>query len=169
MREYYRVTDVKLDGKPTARTIYRVEGLSAGTESKDYQTRSPKVPPTPQQIQWLENDLGFKLTDECKQFIKQRGAVRYDDFNTIGVPESGRDYSLSISGSLDDIEEFSSSKETPIPKDAVPVIDNGSSGIVLYLNNSKSIGYWVNGSGFSKEGPATSLDEAMLQALLDSE
>ena len=169
MVQYYKLSDVKLDNKATPRVIYRVEGLIDGTQSKSYQTITSKLQPSTQKIQWLENDLGFKLSDECKQFIKIRGGVRYDDFITLGITEGTDNYQLSVTSALDDIDEFTDSKDVRIPKDAVPIIDCGSSGIVLYLNNTKSIGYWVNGIGFTNTGPSTTIDEAMLQAILDSE
>lgn len=167
MNGYYRVTDVKLDNKPTSRVIFRVEGLIDSTQSKSYNTVAPKSQPSAQQITWLENDLGFKLSDEYKHFVKTRGAVQYDDFNTVGLPSGS--YQLSVTSVLDDIEEFTDSKSVRIPKDAIPIIETSSYGIVLYLNNSKTIGYWVAGNGFSETGPATTIDEAMLQAILDGE
>lgn len=167
MVNWYKRTDVKLDGTPTARTLYRVEDITDGLDSDTYQTKQPKHTPTTQEIGWLEDDLGFKLSSEYKEFLVKRGAVQYDDFHTVGIPKSGTDdFYMSVNSIMDDIEEHTGSSSTKIPKDAVPLIDAGSSGIVLYLNNSKKIGYWESGVGYLGSGPANTIDEAMLDELL---
>lgn len=168
MSRYYKVTDVKLDGKPTARTLYRVEDLTDTLDVNEYKTIKPKHKPSAQEIQWLENNLGFKLSSEYKEFIVNRGAVQYGEFQTIGIPKSGNgENDLSINSIMDDIEEFTDRKSTKIPKDAVPLIYRGSSGITMYLNHSKKIGYWKSGPGYLGEGSATTIDEAIIEALLE--
>ena len=165
----YRIDDVKLDGKVTSRRLRRIEDLTDELEVVDYKTRKPNSVPKVTDIGYLENYLGYKLPSEYKQFLQTRGAVKYEYFNTIGLtPNGSDDSSMHVRHVLDDIEEISEGSFSKLPKHALPIIEDTNGGYILYLTNSEKIALWGNDYGYTEVSGFSSIDEAILDQLLNS-
>lgn len=168
MSGVYKTGDLKLDGKSTFFRLRRIEDLTSEHDTTNYQTIKPKYVPTPEVIGFLEKDLGYKLPSEYKQFLQTRGAVKYEFFSTIGLLAADEDDKhLSVTSVLDDINEFSEGHSVKLPKYALPIIEDANGSYILYLINTKKIASWSNDGGYKEDSGFSTIDEAMLEQIVD--
>lgn len=108
-------------------------------------------PVNAENIQTLEQKLGFQLSVDYKNFLSSFGIIVFDSNETygLGVPE---DYYLNVFNIYSDLHQDKS-----FPAFAVPLLEIGDGQYYLYDNESHKILVWATPNG----GIVRVIDEAL--------
>ncbi|WP_346796328.1 SMI1/KNR4 family protein [Halomonas sp. Bachu 37] len=119
-------------------------------------------PASKNNIQDLEDSLGFHLSEDYKAFLSAFGVIIYDAYETygLGVPE---DYHLNIKNIYADLKQ-----DPAYPKTAVPLLDLGDGQYYLYDNSSSHILLWATPNGGVVKQLDSSLESFLIKHIFGS-
>ena len=114
-------------------------------------------PASPGSIDALQAKLGFKLSEEYREYLARFGIIAHDAYETygLGVPD---DYYLNALNAYRDL-----SADPTYPAHAVPLLELGDGQYYLYDNHSLQIVLWATPNG----GVIRTLDQGIEPFLLD--
>ncbi len=98
-------------------------------------------PASSKDVNSLEENLGFVLSDEYKDFLSTFGIIVYksNEVYGLGVPD---DYYLNVKNKYDDLRQ-----DAAYPKGAVPLLEVGDGQYYLYDNKTYTILLWATPHG----------------------
>lgn len=113
-------------------------------------------PVDPASIQNLEQQLGFALSGEYRDYLQSFGVIVFDAYETygLGVPEDHYLNALVAWGDL--------SRDPNYPRGTVPLLDIGDGQYYLYDNESQKVLVWATPNG----GVVRTLDDGLEEFLI---
>lgn len=113
-------------------------------------------PAEPASIDALQNDLGFPLSEEYREYLSLFGIIAHDAYETygLGVPD---DYYLHTLNAYKDL-----ASDVSFPTNAVPLLELGDGQYYLYSNQTRQVILWATPNG----GVVKVLDESLEQFLI---
>lgn len=100
-------------------------------------------------IDALQNELGFALSSEYLEYLRDFGVISYGAHETfgLGVPESSHLHVLTVYGDLSGDDSY--------PKGSVPLLEVGDGRYYLYNNETGKVVLWAtpNGGVVKEIGP----------------
>jgi hypothetical protein len=125
-------------------------------EQRVHEQQAITRPAEPASIDSLQDDLGFPLSAEYREYLSRFGVIAHDAYETygLGVPS---DYYLHALNAYKDL-----AADDSYPVNAVPLLELGDGQYYLYDNRSHQVLLWATPNG----GVVRALDENLEMFLL---
>lgn len=115
------------------------------------QTQAKTRPATQEEISELQSKVGFSLSEEYKNYLKEFGVIVYGSNETYGLGMPG-DYYLNVQNAWKDL-----SQDDSYPDYSLPLLDIGDGHYYLYNNKTAKVMQWATPNG----GLVSALDESL--------
>lgn len=172
--EQYLVQDTKVNGKLVSRKVnYFGNFIEKYNLRENYILHKNDKQPSDEKIASVEKHFGFRFSSEYKNYLKTYGGVSYLHVKLLGIVEVDKelfeeDEGLDIRDAMRLIKysEESGSKSGKLPKNSIPLTDEGDGQYLIYFNDTGKVQRWTHEGAVLEGAVYPDLYSGLLESMI---